>query len=287
MKFKIITDSTANLQTDFCKQHDVSVVTLYYLINGEAHPAYKTDEPQLLKSFYQTIKDKPKLSTSCANQEQYYDEFVKSAREGISVLYIGFSSGVSASFSTAVMAKEAVLGEYPNAQIFCADTLTGSYGQGYFVEQAVRMRNEGKDVGEVFDYIINERRRLKTYVTVDDLYYLHQGGRIPTILYKLGSLIKIKPIIKVNEEGSLTSVGKVISRKQSLNHLVGVIKDEIDDAESSTVYIAHADCEEDAILLADKIKEFGVKEVKVGLLEAVIGSHTGIGGVAVFFLSKQ
>ena len=286
MKFKIVTDSTANLETAYFKKHDVAVVTLYYLIDGEVYPAYKTDESELLKRFYQTVKEKPKLSTSCANQEQYYEEFIKAVKEDVPVLYIGFSSGVSASFSSAIMAKESVLSEYPNAKIYCADTLTGSFGQGYFVEQAVKMREEGRDASEVFNYIMNERRKMNTYVTVDDLYYLHQGGRIPALVYKISSLIKIKPIIKVNEEGSLISVGKVISRKQSLSHLAEVVRDGVFDAINATVYIAHGDCEGDAKLLASKIKEFGVKEVKIGLLEAVIGSHTGIGGVAVFFLSK-
>ena len=101
MKFKIVTDSTANLQTEYFKANDISVVTLYYLIKGEIFPAYKTDDPNLLKTFYQTVKSKPKLSTSCANEEQYYEEFEKAAKAGLPVVYIGFSSGVSASFSSA------------------------------------------------------------------------------------------------------------------------------------------------------------------------------------------
>ena len=286
MKFKIITDSTANLQASYFKKNDIAVVTLYYLINGEVFPAYKTDDDNLLQEFYKKIADKPKLSTSCANEEQYYEEFEKAVKEDLPILYIGFSSWVSASFASAELAKNRILETYPDAEIFCADTHTGSFGQGYFVEQAVKMREEGKSARDIYKYILNERDVMNTYVTVDDLYYLHQGGRIPSLAYRLGSLIKIKPIIKVNEEGSLKSVGRVISRKQSLNHLTSLVADGA--KENSVVYIAHADCEEDAKILAQKIKGSGkIKEVSIGYLETVIGSHTGIGGIAVFFLSKK
>ena len=283
--FKIITDSTANLQTEYFKRNDVSVVTLYYLINGEVFPAYKTDDANLLRDFYKTIASKPKLSTSCANEEQYYEEFEKAVKDGATVLYIGFSSGVSASFSSAILARDRIMKEYPNAEIYCADTHTGSFGQGFFVEKAIEMRKEGKTAREVYDYIIKERDVMNTYVTVDDLYYLHQGGRIPSLAYKIGTLIKIKPIIKVNEEGRLKSVGKVISRKQSLNHFVNLVRYNAQDG--SVVYIAHADCEQDALYLAEKIKtETNITNVKIDYLETVIGSHTGVGGLALFFLSK-
>ena len=285
MKFKIVTDSTANLETQYFKDNGVSVVTLYYLINGEIYPAYKADDSTLLQSFYKEINEKPKLSTSCANVEQYYDEFEKAVKEGLAVLYIGFSSGVSASFSNAELAREMIIKEFPNAEIYCADTHTGSFGQGFFVEQAVQLRNEGKGAREVYDYVVANRDKMNTYVTVDDLYYLYQGGRIPSLVYKIGSLIKIKPIIRVNEEGRLVSVGKVISRKQSLSHLAKIVEENV--KHNTAVYIAHADCEQDASILAKKIEEICKDvEVKIGYLEAVIGSHTGVGGLALFFLSN-
>ncbi len=284
MNFKIVTDSTANLSVDYFNDNEISVVTLYYLINGEVFPAFKTDNPFLLQEFYNTIKEKPKLSTSCANEVQYYEEFEKAVKQGVPVLYIGFSSGVSASFSSAESARARIIEEYPNAEIYCADTHTGSFGQGYFVEQAVKMRQDGKTAKEIYEYILNARDKMQTFVTVDDLYYLHQGGRIPSLLYKIGTLIKIKPIIKVNEEGCLTSVGKVLSRKQSITHLANIVKDGV--KQNTKVYIAHADCEQDAISLAEKIKNGAmVESVEIGYLEAVIGSHTGVGGLAVFFLT--
>ena len=210
MSFKIITDSTANLSNEYLQKNSISVVTLYYLLDGEVFPAYKTDKPELLEEFYQRIKNKPKLSTSCANDDQYYVEFEKAVKSAVPVLYIGFSSGVSATFSSAMIAKDRIVQNYPNAEIYCVDTLTGSFGQGYFVEQSVIMRENGKTAKEVYDYITSERERMNTYVTVDDLYYLHKGGRIPAIAYRIGTLVKIKPIIKVNGEGKLVSTAKVI-----------------------------------------------------------------------------
>ena len=285
MNFKIVTDSTANLSTEYFNVNDIAVVTLYYLINGDVFPAYKTGDSNLLKNFYQTIQTKPKLSTSCANEEQYFNEFEKAVKENKPVIYIGFSAGVSATFSSAELAKERILKEFPNAEIYCVDTHTGSFGQGYFVEQAVNMRREGKSVKEVAEFILKERDNMNTYVTVDDLFYLHKGGRIPSLAYRIGTMIKIKPIIKVNEEGKLVSVNKVISRKQSIRHLANIINENA--RKDSVVYISHADCENDAKELETKITSKHIKEVKIGYLEAVIGSHTGVGGLAVFFLKES
>ncbi len=285
MNFKIVTDSTANLSTEYFNVNDIAVVTLYYLVNGEVFPAYKTDDPNLLKNFYQTIQTKPKLSTSCANEEQYFNEFEKAVKENKPVIYIGFSAGVSATFSSAELAKERILKEFPNAEIYCVDTHTGSFGQGYFVEQAVNMRSDGKSAKEVAEFILKERDSMNTYVTVDDLFYLHKGGRIPSLAYRIGTMIKIKPIIKVNEEGKLVSVNKVISRKQSITHLANLINENA--RKDSVVYISHADCEDDAKALAIKITSKHIKEIKTGYLEAVIGSHTGVGGLAVFFLKES
>ena len=285
MNFKIVTDSTANLSTEYFNENDIAVVTLYYSINGDVFPAYKTGDSNLLKNFYQTIQTKPKLSTSCANEEQYFNEFEKAVKENKPVIYIGFSAGVSATFSSAELAKERILKEFPNAEIYCVDTHTGSFGQGYFVEQAVNMRREGKSVKEVAEFILKERDNMNTYVTVDDLFYLHKGGRIPSLAYRIGTMIKIKPIIKVNEEGKLVSVNKVISRKQSITHLANIINENA--RKDSVVYISHADCENDAKALEAKITSKHIKEVKIGYLEAVIGSHTGVGGLAVFFLKES
>ena len=285
MNFKIVTDSTANLSTEYFNVNDIAVVTLYYSINGDVFPAYKTGDSNLLKNFYQTIQTKPKLSTSCANEEQYFKEFEKAVKENKPVIYIGFSAGVSATFSSAELAKERILKEFPNAEIYCVDTHTGSFGQGYFVEQAVNMRREGKSVKEVAEFILKERDNMNTYVTVDDLFYLHKGGRIPSLAYRIGTMIKIKPIIKVNEEGKLVSVNKVISRKQSIRHLANIINENA--RKDSVVYISHADCENDAKELETKITSKHIKEVKIGYLEAVIGSHTGVGGLAVFFLKES
>ena len=179
MNFKIITDSTSTLTFEFAKAHDIGIVTLYYLIDGESTPAYDGENTLPLKNFYNKLLDKPKVSTSCANQNQYYEEFEKAVKSGLTVLYVGFSNGVSASFNCATKAKESILEKYPNAKIYCADTLTGSLGQQHFVMQAIKMRKDGFSAEDAYNFIIENRLKLNTFVMVDDLYFLYQGGRIP------------------------------------------------------------------------------------------------------------
>lgn len=287
MSFKIITDSTANLCKEFYEQHDISVVTLYYNLNGETFPAYMPDNPSHYKQFYDKMRKRPKISTSCANENQYYEEFENAVKNGKEVLYIGFSNGVSASYTCAENARKRILENYSNAKIYCVDTLTGSLGQGHFVKIATQMRNDGKTARQTRDFIFDNRLNQSTYVTVDDLFFLYQGGRIPSLVYRLGSLIKIKPIIRITEEGTLVSHSKVMTRKHSITAIFNVIKDKIVNPESATVYISHADCLQDAENLALRVKEnLKVKNVIIDFLEPVIGSHTGAGAIAVFFPSN-
>ena len=287
MNFKIVTDSTASLSAEYAIEKEISVVTLYYVLEGKTHPAFDLNDDAILRKFYDQLKNRPKLSTSCANENQYFEEFEKAVKNNQSVLYIGFSNGVSATFNSAILARDRILEEYPNAEIYCVDTLTGSLGQRRFVQECVLMRESGKTAKEARDYVLNNRSKLNTYVTVDDLYYLYQGGRLSSISYKIGSFIKIKHIIKVKEEGKLVALSKVISRKQSLTSLIKIIENNITDDKSTTVSIAHADCKEDAISMADKIKKSLNVNVEIDLLEPVIASHTGVGSIAIFFVSNK
>lgn len=286
MDFKIITDSTANLSQRFYEENEISVVTLFYNLNGIVYPAYAPDNPSHYKDFYRKMRQKPKVSTSCANETQYYEEFEKAIKMGLPVLYVGFSNGVSASYNCAENARKQILKDFPSAEIYCVDTLTGSLGQGHFVKLAVEKRREGLSAKQICEFIFAERMNLSTYVTVDDLYFLYQGGRIPSITYHIGSLIKIKPIIKITEEGKLTSYSKVLSRKRSIKEMFNIIKQKLVASENSTVYVAHADCEDDAKALADLIKTNLGVQVEIDFLEPVIGSHTGAGAIAVFFNSN-
>jgi DegV family protein with EDD domain len=211
MSFKIVTDSTANLSVEYCTKNDVSVISLFYILNGQENTAYDEHNPNSLDEFYDKLKQKPRASTSCANEDSYYKVFEDAYKKGQEVLYIGFSSGVSATYSSPLLAKNMILDTYPDAKIYCVDTLTGSFGQGHFIMKVVQMRNEGKSVEDCFNYVTQERFKMRTFVTVDDLYFLYQGGRIPALTYKIGTLVKIKPIIEVNTEGKLVSVNKVLS----------------------------------------------------------------------------
>lgn len=286
MNFKIVTDSTANLSAEYFLEHGISVVTLFYLFDGKEYPAFNPNNPNTLDQFYNSLKQRPKTSTSCANENSYYEVFEKAYNDGQEILYIGFSSGVSATYRSAEIAQKRLFEKHPDAKIYCVDTLTGSFGQGHFVQKAVEMRANGKTAEDCYNYVLEQRLCMRTFVTVDDLYFLYQGGRIPSLSYRIGSLVKIKPIIEVNTEGKLVAVNKVLSRKFSLTAMFNAVKDNVTDKD--VVYIAHGYCLQDANALADKLKaQLQIKNVVVGKLEAVIGAHTGVGSIAIFFLGNK
>jgi DegV family protein with EDD domain len=208
---------------------------------------------------------------------------------GTDILYLGFSSGLSNTYNAGRIACEELSEEFPERKLYAVDTLCASLGQGLLVYHAAKMRFDGKSIEEVRDFAEGNKLRLCHWFTVDDLFFLKRGGRVSAATAVVGTMLGIKPIMHVDNEGKLVKVGTVRGRRASIDALCEKAKaSAIDVKEKLVAFISHGDCEEDAKYLADKMKkEVGFKEVLIGYVGSVIGSHSGPGTLALFYLGTE
>ena len=207
---------------------------------------------------------------------------------GEDVLVMAFSSGLSTTYQSAVIAAEELREKYPERKIFVVDTLSASMGQGLLVWYACRKRDEGMPLEELYAWAEDAKLHLCHWFTVDDLMYLKRGGRISAATAVVGTMLQIKPVLHMDDEGHLISMAKARGRKASIDALVRKVGELGQDYDNSTMFISHGDCLEDAEYLASQLREkCGAKEVIISYVGAVIGSHSGPGTVALFFLGKH
>ena len=205
------------------------------------------------------------------------------------MLYLGFSSGLSGSFNTSCIARDSVMEKYPEGKIICIDSLCASTGEGLLLIKADEKKKQGLSIDELARWITDNRLHLCHVFTVDDLKYLHRGGRVSKTAAIAGSILGIKPLLHVDNEGHLIPVGKIRGRKQSIEKLVDMMCERMGNWDNSTVAVCHGDCLSDAEYAADLMrKKLGKKTtVHICYTGAVIGSHSGPGTLALFFMGDQ
>ena len=206
---------------------------------------------------------------------------------GQDVLVITFSSGLSTTYQSAVIAAGELAEKYPQRKLRVVDSLCASLGQGLLVWYACRKRDEGAAVAELADWLESEKGRICQWFTVDDLMYLKRGGRVSAATALVGTMLQIKPVLHVDDEGRLISMSKVRGRKASVEAMAKKFDELGISGENDTVFICHGDCREDAEYLAGLLKQRGVREVFIGYTGAVIGSHSGPGTLAIFFRGQR
>lgn len=283
--YQIITDSGADLPTDLLASLDVKMASLSLLFRGQVLADSVTDET---KTFYQAMREGESATTSAINPNGWAAVMEPVLKEGKDILVIAFSSGLSTTYQSAVIAADELREQYPQRTIRVVDSLCASLGQGLLVWYACQKRDAGMELGELADWVETRKWNLSHWFTVDDLRYLKRGGRISAATALVGTMLNIKPVLHVDEEGRLVSVTKTRGRKASIQALLQQMEASMLPGENDTAFICHGDCLEDAQLLASLIKErCGVKEVFIGYTGAVIGSHSGPGTLALFFLGSQ
>ncbi len=240
------------------------------------------------KVFYDRLRAGDACKTSAINTTAFMEAMEESAKEGNDVLYLGFSSGLSGTYSAAAMAARELSEKYPERKFYTVDTLCASMGQGLIVYLAAQKKNEGASIEEVRDYVEATKMSVAHWFTVDDLMHLKRGGRVSAATAVVGTMLKIKPVLHVDNEGKLINMEKARGRKAALNNIIDKFGATAINPAEQVLFISHGDCEADAQYVASKIQEkYGVKQVFISLIGPVIGAHSGPGTVAVFWLATE
>ena len=285
MDFQIITDSCCDYPTPMYETLGLTFVPLTVEFRGNTFDD-KNDES--LKDMYQGLRAGEAAKTSAVNPSRWSQVTEGSLAAGKDVLVLAFSSGLSTTYQSAVIAAEELKEKYPERKIQVIDTLCASMGQGLLVWYACKKRDEGMTLDEVAQWVLDNRLHLCHWFTVDDLMYLKRGGRISAATALVGTMLQIKPLLHVDDEGHLINMTKARGRKAAIDAMVKKAQELGAGYENSTMFISHGDCLTDAEYLSRQLKEkCGVKEVVISYVGAVIGSHSGPGTLALFFLGEH
>ena len=285
MAYRIMTDSCCDLSKELIASLDIDVVQMSLLFRNEELIA--PTEAQI-KTMYNALRQGESASTAAVNPQGWREVIEPALKSGQDALVMTFSSGLSTTYQSAVIAAEELMEEYPDRTVKVLDTMSASLGQGMYVYYACMKRNEGLSLEELFAWCEENKQNMAHWFTVDDLMFLKRGGRISAATAVLGTMLNIKPLLHVDENGKLVSVAKCRGRKNALDALVKKLEQDGLPGKNDTVFISHGDCIEDAQYVAQQVRErCGVKTVIIDYVGAVIGSHSGPGTVAFFYLGTH
>ena len=285
-EFVIVTDSSADLPASLVQELGVEVLPLSFTVQGKTYHNYPDDREMDPAVFYKMLRDGEAATTSAVNVAEYTAMLEPLLQAGKDVLVLAFSSGLSTTYQSSVIAVNELAEQYPDRKICTVDTLCASLGQGLMVWLAAQEQKKGKSLEEVRDWVEENKLRLCHWFTVDDLHFLKRGGRISAATAVVGTMLSIKPVLHVDDEGHLISMGKARGRGASLTALVDHMEQTVTDVD--TVFISHGDCLSDAQkVAADVKKRFGTRDVVINTIGPVIGAHAGPGTVALFFLGTK
>lgn len=287
MGYKIITDTSANLTEEMIEHYHMDIIPLVFRIGEEEFYSYVKGEKTDIKQFYDRMRQGEVITTSLISMEKCQDIFESNLKEGKDILYISFSSALSGTYNAALMVAKNLEKEYPERKIYVVDSLAASMGQGLLVYYCAEQRRSGKSIDEVKDWLIENRLHLCHWFTVDDLFHLKRGGRISGTTALVGTVLGVKPVLHVDNEGRLVPVSKVRTRKKSLIALVDKMEKTCINPTEQIVFISHGDCIEDALYVENLVRErLNVKDVKINYVDPVIGAHSGPGTIALFYIGK-
>ena len=287
-EYVLITDSSADLSQEMVQELGVTVLPLSFTIQGKTYRNYPDNREMDLPLFYDMLRAGELATTSAVNVAEYTQAVEPILQEGKDVLILAFSSGLSSTYQASVLAAGELREEYPDRKIYTVDTLCASLGQGLLVYLAAQEQRKGKSIEEVRDWAEETKLHLCHQFTVDDLHFLKRGGRISATTAVVGSMLQIKPVLHVDNEGHLINIGKARGRQASLKALVDKMEKKVTEEGRKTVFISHGDCRKDAVTVADMVRErFGTQDIRINFVGPVIGAHSGPGTLALFYLGTE
>ncbi len=291
MSFEIVTDSSSNLVESMIEDFGLHILPLTFMVDGDdiVYQSYLKGAHTDLSQFYAMMRDGKVFKTSLPNLADTEALMRGLLSKGRDILYLGFSSGLSGTYEATELLVKQLAAEFPHRKIYAVDTLAASGGEGLLVWHAVQHARSGRSIDEVRDWVEDNKLHLAHWFTVDDLMFLFRGGRVSKTSAWAGTMLNIKPVMHVDNEGHLVPLEKVRGRKKSLNALIDHMeKSAIRPLEDQMVFVTHGDCLDEAEYVAEQIKQrFGVKEVVINYVDPVIGAHSGPGTMALFFLADQ
>ena len=284
--YTVIVDSSCDTPKEILDLHGIKTIELNFRFI-DSPEEYKNSDIDI-KDFYRSLREGRDAKTSAVNVEEFKQCFEEELQKGLDVFYIGFSSGLSTTFNSARIAAQELSEEYPDRKIVVADSLCASTGYGMMVLLTLKKLDEGATIEEAAEYVENTRLNICHWFTVDDLNFLHRGGRVSAVAAFVGTAIGIKPILHVDNNGKLINRFNVRGRKKAIKALCDKMGELAVDSSTGPVYISHGDCIEDAEALASQVKErFGVDVEIIAPAGPVIGSHSGPGTLAIFFVGNE
>ncbi len=285
MTYRIIADSCCDFSPEMYQQYAIPCAPLSVIYQGEHYPDFSGDQ---LRELYAGLRAGQTSSTSAVNPDGWARVMEPILAEGQDILVLAFSSGLSTTYQSAVIAAEDLRERFPQRTVRVVDTLAASMGQGLLVWHAWNLQQQGKSLDEVADWVEENKLHLCHWFTVDDLMFLKRGGRVSASTALVGTMLNIKPLLHVDNEGRLVSVSKCRGRKASIDALVKKVQELGAGYDNSTVFIAHGDCQEDAQYLLEQLRQkAGVENAVITYAGAVIGSHAGPGVLALFFMGDH
>lgn len=289
MHYQIVTDSSCNLSEDIIDNFGLEILPLNFMIDGEQYQSYLKGQVTDLKQFYTMMRKGKVITTSLPNLAYAQKLFEEILNRGQDVLYLGFSSGLSGTFVAMDTLLNDLREKYPERTIETVDTLCASLGEGLLIYKACELKQQGKSLIEVRDWVLENRLKLAHWFTVDDLMFLYRGGRVSRTAAFAGQMLKIKPVLHVDDEGHLIPMEKARGRKKSIQALVDhMAKTANPPVTDQLIAISHGDCPEDADYLQKLITErFGITQYLINYIDPVIGAHSGPGTLALYFLADH
>ncbi|MDR1364378.1 MAG: DegV family protein [Oscillospiraceae bacterium] len=284
----LATDSTADLPFELIQEFDIKVIPLSYEVEGSMRQeCFDQNRKIELKKFYERIRNGEKIKTSQINPTEFVDFFSPILANGQDILYIAFSSALSGTYGSAKIALDELKKKFPERKIFVVDSLSASLGEGLIVYETALKKRTGISIEKLTQWIEDNKLKICHWFILDDLNHLKSGGRISTMTAFFGSILNVKPLLNVDDNGCLVIKGKHRGKRKSLELFVKNMKNSA-ILPVDNFFVTHSQCQEDAEFIADKVKsEFGTKKIVINEIGSVIGSHTGIGTVAIFFRGNK
>ncbi len=288
-EYVLVSDSTCDLPVDVVKELGVKILPFSYSINEEVFHYYLDERDGDVSDFYNRLRDGDMPITSQVNVQAYVDLFEEIIKAGKDVLYVAFSSGLSGSYQTSRLAVDMVKEDYPEAKIISVDSLSASIGEGIFLYEIAKLKNDGMDIDTLAKWIEDKRLDVRHWFMVEDLFHLSRGGRLSAVGAVVGSALKIKPILSVDEEGKLVVKAKTRGVGKALDFILSKVKEDVEDFSKLHAVIGHADALDNALKLKAMAIEAGMKEenIMIAPIGPIIGTHVGAGMTAFAFVTKM